>query len=230
VVDLYCSLCSCTLLIIALLFFSAPLLSDELGALVNMDKVKMKAVLFKGHIQVATDSTPEPARLPYADVAKAVRLWLEALRASSGQPLLGDSVSPVNICPSATFDAVLRDLESANLLFTYTQDGDCYVLFHDPRQLRTFELLVPVPDIPQPDPFSALPNSVTMKEVLHMIAVDLDRTYDPQLLETLHDFGLFNAGVLRVLDMEDVDPLNLDPVVKKYLKRIIAGSGPNSKK
>jgi hypothetical protein len=206
------------------------LLSDELIALVNTDKEKMKAVLVDSHIQVATDSTSETAGLPYADVVTAARLWFEALRASSGQPLLVDSVSPVNICPKTTFKAVLRDLESANLLFTYLQDGDRYVMFHDPRQLRTFEMLVPVPEVPQPDSFAMLANSVTMKEVLGMVAKEEDFTEQTraQQLEVLQDLSLRTVKNVRVLNNEAIERLNFDPVVKEYLKRIISGSGPRA--
>jgi hypothetical protein len=127
--------------------------TDALDQLVNLDKIKMETVLFKGRIQVSAGSTPETANLLNDDIKKAAKLWFETLRASSGRPVLIRSVSSVHICPESTFDAVLRDLENANLLFTFGHRGDSYVIFHDPRQMRTFEMLVPVPDAPRPHLF-----------------------------------------------------------------------------
>ena len=185
----------------------------------------MKATLLKGRIQVAADSTSETALLPTADIKKAARLWFEALRASSGQPLLVESVSPVNICPTATFDAVLRDLESANLLFTYRQGAGRYVLFHDPRQLRTFELLVPVPDVPQPDPFSALANFVTMETVLEMVGKEQGFSEEKKD-HYLKALDLRTVGNLRVLGKESIGRLSARPVVVEYLQRVKAGITP----
>ena len=103
------------------------------------------------------------------------------------------------------------------------------MLFHDPRQLRTFELLVPVSDVPQPDPFSALANSVKMKEVLDMIAQeqgfsDKDVQKDLSVLQAKR---VRTVGNLRVLSKERIDKeLSVGPIVVEYLQRVKAGIGP----
>lgn len=129
----------------------------------NVDKAEMESVVLDGVVKVPVRAVHTTAELPRADIITASLLLFETLRAHSGKRVLLRDISPLNVCPQSTFDATLDDLVSTNLLFIFVDQGDRFLIFHDPRQLRTFELIVPKASPPRSDPFAEYPDDTNME-------------------------------------------------------------------
>jgi hypothetical protein len=194
--------------------------------LVSLNEEEFRQAL-QGVIVIKDGGKSKSEATSRADVILAAQLLFEAIRASNGEPVLVRNISHHGICSPATFDYVLEDLVNANLLFTLRQGPDKFVMFHDPRQLRTFEGLVPTPVLPLPDPFALqlLPDTAKMEEVLHMVAKERDysEVEVTEVLAILHGKWVRTVGDLRVLSEERIEALDLPPVVTEYLLRVKAG-------